>query len=143
MIVFRNRVKTGFGLIEVIVALLMTSIAIIAMMAMQGNMLTSTVRTANSIRITIAIKDYFVEIDKQLLLGQEPKAERVIEIPNGKLTYKRNAATAKSLEKIKHLYHEQITAEWQELGREQKKSMARLVYSKPPKEQAAAQQARK
>lgn len=136
MIVFKSRVKSGFSLIDVIVALLMTSMAILAILGMQGTMIKSTVRTADEVRVTIALKDFFVDIDKQLLLGETPKAERTLEIPAGKLTYTRKPATAKSLEKIKHLYLEQVTAEWQELGKEQKKTMVRLVYSKSPEEAA-------
>jgi Tfp pilus assembly protein PilV len=144
MIVFKNRVNlqpclcNGFSLIEVIVALLMTSIAIIGVLGLQTNMLTSTVRSSNTARVTVAIKDVFVDVDKQLMAGSTPKAETIMQLPAGTIKYTRHAATAQTLKNIKNLYHEQVTATWQELGKTVSRTMVRLLYVKPPKKEQSA-----
>lgn len=136
MIPFKNH-NPGIGLIEVIVALMMVSLVIIASFNTESIMLRSTVRAVNQLNVAVAMKNFFVEGVRKNFLRTDKSQTKSIDVPDAELVYQ--AAPVKSsssLKNISGMMLEKVTAAWREFGIEKSIYQARFVYKEPEEQKS-------
>lgn len=130
------------SLIEIIVALLIVSLVVVAAFKTQASLLRSTTKTVHQLQIIAAIKNYFIQATRDGFLDKDAPQETTIDFPALKLAYKATPAKDSSIFKnISGMVTEKITATWDEFGRDQTMSMVRFSYKKPEEKSDASQKA--
>jgi prepilin-type N-terminal cleavage/methylation domain-containing protein len=131
MIHFKNH-NPGMSLIEVIVALLIVSLVIVASFKTQSALLRSATKTVNQLQVVATIKNYFMQATRDKFFDKDTPQEKTVDFPVMKLVYKATPAKDSSIFKnITGMVTEKITATWHEFGRDQTTSMVRFSYKKP------------
>jgi hypothetical protein len=112
MIPFKNH-NPGLSFIEVMVALMIVSLVIIASFKTQGSLLRTTAMTVSKIKAVAALKDYFLDAEREAFLEKEGTQEKELEFPAMKLSYQATRAKDASVFKnIPDIMIEKVTATW-------------------------------
>jgi len=131
--------KLGMSFIEVLVALMLVSVVIMATFKTQMVMQRSAVKTATQLQVVAAIDAYFMQATRDKFLEKDAQQEKEIENSPIKLVYKATSAKDSSVFKnITGIMVEKITATWSQLGREQTMSMVRFTHKQPENKEEKA-----
>jgi len=122
----------GFSLIEVVVALLMVSLIIIALFNTESILLKSSAQTAHHIHALVAIQNRFAEIDENAFSRISKITDTTITDPPAVISYTtKPAAQNGSLQRVENMFVEKITASWHEFGKDSTVAVIRYVYRPP------------
>lgn len=121
-------VKSGISLVEVIIAVLMLSVATSSLLGLQGALLRGVFSAHLILDRLSFIGSYFVEVEKEQLLASGSTHKKRIEDPSLSMEFSLKKVTAKGLSSHEHLVMEQIDAEWPTPFGSRKESFARLQF---------------
>ena len=111
MILLKNH-NPGVSFIEVMVALMLVSLVIIASFKTQGSLLRTTSAAVNQVQAVAAIKDYFIQAQREAFVEKEGTQEKQLTFPHLKPA----------------IMIEKVTATWNEFGHERTLTMVRFVH---------------
>ena len=130
---FKNR--SGFTLIEVVIAVAIIGIATIPIYTIQSTLLSRVSRYTTQFIATLYAKAFLNESQLSLQAGKELEKEKRIPGPAMKLTFERGAvASGSSIKKFKNIVADRVIIEWQEGKNKRKEQM--LTFTFKQKEQA-------
>ena len=127
--------KSGFSLIEVLIALAIAGIVLSSFLVTQSQLLRLVSKSVHEIQAAVAMGNYSVDVTRQNFAATgTPKTEPLDALVQGKLLYRCNTVSDNSsLKKIHNLGIEQIEARWKEGAVECKRIFVRCVYKSPEK----------
>lgn len=124
---FKNHLKSGFSFIEVIIALAFVSIVAIVLLGLQGTLLKNSYTAREVLERIVLINNYTHQVHKAELEGIKLPLEKFTDHPPTRLTYKKRNK-GKSLSAVENIVVDQITATWQELGRQRSEDIVYIRY---------------
>lgn len=127
MIVFRNNSKSGFTLIEVLLAMAIIALVLTPIFAIQLAVMRGNAKASQALSRIFLAKQFLVENEFQLKPDeQEKRIEKKIERPATTLIYELKRVPENSaLKKFKNILIESVLMQW--VDRQGKKHQERLV----------------
>lgn len=133
MMHFRNR--SGFTLIEVVIAVAIIGIAILPIYTIQNTLLSRVSRYTSEFIATLYAKAFLNDSQLSLQAGKELEKEKKIPGPALKLTFERGAiASGSSVKKFKNIVADRVIIEWQDGRGKRKEQLVTFMFK--PKEYA-------
>ncbi len=126
-------VKPGLSLVEVVIAVLILSISVTALLGLQGTLIRGVFSAHTVIERLGFIRSFFVQAGRDQLFKRGAVQTKVLDDPETTLNYTEKAPASSALKTNKHLAVEQVDAEWMTPFGTRKDTYARLLF-KPKKE---------
>lgn len=132
MVHFNN--KSGFSLLETIIAMLIMSVMAMPLVVMQGNSLRRTVHDARRLERIFLMHNFLYEAR-----SKTPPGATTFTFPDQKnhMQYQLMPPAANSaLHAMKGIHIERVTATWYEFGKQKQETLVTTTYIEPeaPKE---------
>lgn len=131
--------KSGFSLIEVLVALAIAGIMLVAYLGMQSRLLHTVVQSVHEIQATNVVSNYLAQAQKDRFESSDKSQTQDVTIPiPAKMTYKVvQIADTSSLKRIHNIRIERGEIVWKEGNKERKRQLVQCRYIEPEKKGAA------
>ena len=138
---FKNR--SGFTLIEVLIAVAIIGVAIMPIYNIQTTLLARVSKYTGAFVRTLYAKSFLNESQLSLQAGKELEKEKKVPGPSMKLIFERGAVpSGSSVKKFKNIVLDRVTVEWQEGKAKRKEQFVTFTY-KPQGQQQSNQGAQK
>lgn len=125
--------KTGFTLIEAVLAVAIVAVVMTAIFVAQGTALYAINRVSNELRRLYAASDYLLTKRKENVNNVETKEDqKILTSPATTLSYTCQKAQSPSLAKFKDIYVEQVSFAWKEQRTPRTGTIVGLSF-KPPR----------
>ncbi len=131
-----NKVKTGFTLIEVLIAVAMIGLLLSPLFITQGSLLLSVADRARMFERILKAKNFYWSAKQKAEKQEKPEftLNKKVDNPQMILKYQVTQPSGKSaLKDFKDVYHEQVKIEWQDGRVKREDALVSFVFK--PKEQ--------
>lgn len=127
--------KSGFSLIEVLIALAIAGTILVAFFGTQSQLLRSVMRSVHEVQATLAMENYLVESHIQHYEAQDKQQTQNIDDPmRGKLSYRiTKIPTQSSLHAVRDLMIERVEVNWKDGAATRQRHIISLLYKVPEK----------
>lgn len=135
MIIFRNKKKPGFTLIEVLLALAIIALVLTPVFLTQINVYKGSTKAARMLARIFAAKTMLITSEFDLAPdARELRVEKKIDNPRTTLIYElKKVSEASALKKFKNLLNESVTMQWVDAnGKKRQEKLVTFLY-KPGK----------
>lgn len=123
--------KSGFSLIETIIALLIISVCGVALFKTQGQLFLKTANAHDYFERIFIMKNYFIKANQnKWFSNMQTKAESLKNL-EGKITYSSSKPISSAFKDIKNLVKTKVTSEWNVGARNIKRSLVYFKYNLP------------
>lgn len=129
--------KSGFSLLETIVAMGIIATMAVPLVIMQGTTLRRVIRDGQHMERIFLMRTFLSEA--QQAAPGTTTSEKTVPTPNTQLRYQLMPPQANSsFHALKGIQIERVTATWREAGKETQDIMVSMKYTKPTNTEAAA-----
>ena len=130
MIVSKN--KSGFTLIETMLAIALIAMVMTPLMITQGTIVQAIARISMRLQRIFFAQNFFIDARADADDESKFSLDKKIDSPSTKLAFERKLIDSKSsLAKVEHLVVDRIQATWEDESKQQNEVLVSLQYIKP------------